>query len=194
MATIKKAKLTKGRTLEITLEEYTEVGGNMVTNEVVKKCGYLAHNDLIQSFITLVPHMMNICEMSGNSDDFRVTGIVLTQSDENNAVMFSGSKTLSTGKVLNLNSPLQDLYGSDYLMEDELVEAVEKAVDEVQQYLDGKCAIKQTTIDFDAEDADAEISIADEKPKKRGRKKSNEVNDFVEKLQESGITVEVKAS
>lgn len=198
MATIKKAKLTKGRTLEITLKEYAEVGGNMATNEVVKKCGYLAHDDLLSAFEDIVPHMMNICEMHGNAGDFNVTGFVLSQSEETNAVMFMGSKTLSTGKVLNLNTPLQDMFGSDYRLEDELNEAVEKAISEVEQYLDGKCAVKQTKIEFDEDDLNAEIKISDDKPKKRGRKKKTElekaVDNFHKIAEENGVTVEVKTA
>lgn len=198
MATIKKAKLTKGRTLEITLEEYAEVGGNMATNEVVKKCGYLAHADLISAFTDIVPHMMNICEMHGNAGDFNVTGFVLSQSEKTNAVMFMGNKTLSTGKVLNLNTPLQDMFGSEYPMVDELNKVVETALSEVEQYLDGKCAVKQSTIEFDEDDLNAEIKISDDKPKKQGRKKKTEIEKAVDNFHEfaaqNDVTVEVKTA
>lgn len=168
---IKKVKLAKGRTLEATLTEYVLVNEISAQNEVVKKCDYLVHNDLLQAFEKLVPHMINICELACEKEEVKITGFTLAEGADGDGVVLVGQKTLSTGKILNLVSPLTEYYG-EYLLGEELSEAIENCLHEVELYLnEGKSAIKQTALNFDEDDATAEINIGTEEPKKRGRKK-----------------------
>ena len=172
MDKIKKATLKKGRTLEITLTEIITVDQGTVENEVVKKCQYLAHIDLINSFEKLNHHLKDICEMGGLTEEFTVSGYTLADGGDGEGVILSGSKKLSTGKVLNLNSPIVEFYSDDY-MEIEALEAdIVNCTKEEKEYLNGKCAVKQIELNFDASDEDSQINIADGlEPKKKGKKK-----------------------
>ena len=181
---IKKVKLTKGRTLEVTLTEFVEVNGVTAQNEVVKKCDYLAHNDFLEALKALAPHMVSICELVCDSEEITVTGFTVSDSGESTGVVLIGSKKLSTEKVLNLVAPFTDFNSEDYPRAYELSEAIDVCIGETEQYLTGKCAIKQTSINFDEDDAETEINIADgTAPKKRGRKKKSE--EVFEPLEEA---------
>ncbi len=170
---IKKVKLAKGRTLEATLTEYILVNEISAQNEVVKKCDYLVHNDLLEEFEKLIPHMINICELACEKEEVKITGFTLTEGANGDGVVLVGQKTLSTGKILNLVAPITEFFAGEYPFEQDLYEAVENSLHEVELYLnEGKSAIKQTAINFDEDDATAEINIGiEETPKKRGRKK-----------------------
>lgn len=173
--TIKKVKLTKSRTLEVTLSEEVTVNGMPVTNEVVKKCEYLAHQDLLDALAKLAPHMVNICELMTPSEELIVTGFTVSETSESAGVTIVASKTLTNGKVLNLVSPFTDFFSEDYSMSEELQIDVNECVHEVQLYInEGKSAIRQASINFDEDDeaADVQISTGNE-PKKRVRKKTS---------------------
>jgi len=169
---IKKVKLAKGRTLEVSLTEYIVVNEIPAQVEVLKKCDYLAHQDLIEAFDKLKPHVINICELGCTNEDVKVTGYTLADGKDGEGVVLIGSKNLSTGKVLNLCSPLTEFFGEEYMYGSELEDEIRNCTKEVEEYLNGKCAIKQTVIDFDGDDENAEINIGtSDEPKKRGRKK-----------------------
>ena len=180
MDKIKKASLKKGRTLEITLTEIITVDQGTVENEVVKKCQYLAHIDLINCFEKLHPHLKDICEMDGSAEDFHVSGFTLADGAEGDGVILTGSKKLSTGKVLNLNTPVVEFFDGDYAASGELDTAIDNCIDEVKEYLNGKCAVKQIELNFDESDENSEINIAEgSAPKKRSKKKKQEMQIFV---------------
>lgn len=173
--TIKKVKLTKSRTLEVTLSEEVTVNGMPVTNEVVKKCEYLAHQDLLDALAKLAPHMVNICELMTPSEELRITGFSISENSDGAGVTIIASKTLTNGKVLNLVSPFTDFFSEDYSLSEELQIDVNDCVSEVELYInEGKSAIRQASINFDEDDeaADLQISTGNE-PKKRGRKKTS---------------------
>jgi hypothetical protein len=171
MDKIKKANLKKGRTLEITLTEIITVDQGTVENEVVKKCNYLAHVDLINAFEKLNEHLQSVCEIDGMVEDFKVSGFTYA-GDGDEGVVITGAKKLSTGKFLNLVSPFIEFFGGDYGNADELYECIEICNKEVKAYLDGKCAVKQIEINFDESDEDSQVTISDgSAPKKKGRKK-----------------------
>jgi hypothetical protein len=180
MDKIKKASLKKGRTLEITLTEIITVDQGTVENEVVKKCNYLAHIDLINTFEVLDHHLKDVCEMNGMTEEFHVSGFTLADGADGDGVILTGSKKLSTGKVLNLNTPLVEYYGGEYGASEELEEAITKCVAEVKEYLNGKCAVKQLEMNFDGEDENATVNIGDSEPKKRGKKKKIVIEHFAE--------------
>ena len=57
---IKKAKITKGRTLEV---ELTEKYPDNTENEVTKKCSQLVHNDMYTAFERLKFHLAHLCDL-----------------------------------------------------------------------------------------------------------------------------------
>lgn len=178
---IKSAKLAKGRTLEVNYVKVVRVDAGTVENKISEKCEYLAHNDLIESFKKLDNHLIAVCEESGMPEDFRVAGFTICDGNEGEGVVLTGSRKLSTGKNLNLVSPMVEYYGDDYIEGQELQVDIQLCIDEVQSYLDGKCAIKQIEIDFNEEDENSTINIADgTEPKRKGRKKKATVEVFVD--------------
>lgn len=171
---VKKVKIAKGRTLEVTMTEYLLVNEIPTQNEVVKKCEYLAHQDLLDAFEKLHSHMVNICELDCDKALVKVTGFTLSTGPEGgSAIILVGSKTLTTGKVLNLVSPLTEFDSAEYEMGHILEDLITDCVTEVQLYInEGKSAVKQTAMNFDEDDAEADVQIGEgEAPKKRGRKK-----------------------
>lgn len=173
---VKKVKVAKGRTLEVTMTEYLLVNEIPAQNEVVKKCEYLVHQDLIDAFEKLHSHMVNICELDCSKDLVKVTGFTLCDGNDGEAVVLVGSKTLGTGKVLNLVAPITEFHSGEYEYGAILNALVDKCVEEVELYInEGKSAVKQTAINFDEDDEGSEVNIGEgEAPKKkRGRKNKN---------------------
>lgn len=176
---VKKASLKKGRNLEVTLTEFIQVDQGSVENEVTKKCSYLAHQDLVNAFDALKPFLIEICEMEGKDEMFKVSGFSVGGDDEGEGVVLIGSKKLNSGKVLNLTSPFVEYFGDNELCSGSIYEAIETCITEVESYLDGKCAIKQMELEFDAEDAETKVTISTEGPKRRGRKKAEVTAEVV---------------
>lgn len=170
---ITKARITKSRTVEVTLEESKNTDQGIITDEVTKKCSLLAHQDLMDALSGLVHHVIKITEFNDpeNNSSYKVTGFVLSGADEEKGVTITAQKKLESGMTLNLNTPLAKFEGLAYQGCEELEADVQRCVDEVELYLDGKCAIKQVCIDFDSDDEEAGINVGDAQPKKRGRKK-----------------------
>lgn len=166
---VKKAKL-KDRSLEVNLEEtITTPGGGSVTNEILKKCNTLVHDDLIAAFDRLKVHMVKACDfkkselITPNSiedfdlsllSDYRIKGFSIGGEDDNEGVVLIGSREFASGKVLNIITPFIR-YADEvdpYEFAPELADAINAAVYEVEQYLfEDKYAIKQLEIPFDEE-------------------------------------------
>ena len=112
--TVKKAKL-KDRSLEVNLEETINTpGGGSVTNEILKKCNTLVHDDLIAAFDRLKVHMVKACDfkkselITGESienfdlsllSDYRVKGFSLGGEDDNEGVVLIGSREIGRAHV-----------------------------------------------------------------------------------------------
>lgn len=170
MIKIKSVKLNKGRTLELKCTEYVKVSSGDATSELGKKCDWLATNDMLDALKALVPHLVHLCEQDGSSDDYEITGFVIGGGDEGEGVTLIGNKKLSTGKVLNLNAPFAEFFGDEYPYAGELYEAIEKCIQEAEEYLNGKSAFKQVEIPFDEEDENTSIAVAEDKPEKKKRR------------------------
>ncbi len=169
--TIKKAKLTKTRTLEVAFGEYTETENGKLYTEVTKKCDGLCHLDLVNAFIDLVPHLKNICEFSEDDLSYlKVTGFSIGGSGDNEGVVLTGLKTLNSGKVLNICSPFQCYYDENYPLANDLSEKIYYATCEIEAYLKGKYEVIQRSFNFDNEDENVEVTIAEVKPKQRRKK------------------------
>jgi hypothetical protein len=169
---VKKAKL-KDRSLEVNLEEtITTSGGGSVTNEILKKCNTLVHDDLIAAFDHLKIHMVKACDFKKSElidrttiddfdlsflSDYRIKGFSIGGADDNEGVVLIGSREFSSGKVLNIITPFIR-YADEidpYEFSCELADAINAAVYEVEQYLFAdKYAVKQLEIPFDEEGND----------------------------------------
>lgn len=174
---VKKVKIAKGRTLEVTMIEYMLVNNIPSQNDVVKKCEYLVHQDLIDAFEKLHSHFVNICELDCSKELVKVSGFTICDGSEGEAVVLIGSKTLATGKVLNLVAPITEFDSPEYIHGHVLEAIIHECVNEVELYInEGKSAVKQTSLNFDEDDESGEVVIGEgEAPKKRGRKKKESV-------------------
>ena len=134
------------------------------------------HEDLREAFQNLIPHFAFICEeinesvcrqaindiekgviQDSETDPLRkynVSGFTLGKDSE--GVTISGSKSLESGKSVNINTPFTAWDDTDYPFISELMESVDLLKDEVYQYIEGKRApIKHQTIDmFESNDDD----------------------------------------
>ena len=149
---IKKAKITKGRTVEVTL---TEILDDKSERECMLKCDQLYHDDLAKAFDKLKPHLVCICDQKGSDqiadleeyDESLLTGISVTSftisgSSESEGIVLVGQKEIGD-KVLNLISPFT-MYEDDYKFSSELGLAIAACVFETEEYLfNAKYAIKQ---------------------------------------------------
>ena len=171
---IKKAKLTKGGTVEAT---YIDEDGN-----VISFCGNNpAHVDLKTRLAELIPYFAELTEQKesekydwdnidcqDNIDLMRrldVTGVSLGGNDNNPIATLTGRRTLMTSKVLNLNTPPTELDSDDsgWPRAEDFRFAIDAFMYEVQLYIvERKWAVKQTEIDFDNVDdpfADAGVTV-----------------------------------
>lgn len=203
---IKKAILN-GRQLTVTYTEYRSEGDKDIT----VKSDIPAHKDCTDAFKRLVPHFILLTEMKEadklsieaesmgieniSADDgylnAEVTGIKIGKNDNNtDTVTIIGGRLLKLGGSVDFSSPAQELESSggefEYPYINELNLVVQGIIFEVKQYLfNGKYAINQTTIDFEAVpdapfesgkmiDTDTGEITPITSGKKRGRKKTNQ--------------------
>ena len=158
---IKKVKI-KDRTLTVDMDEVVTNENGSVTNEVTKKCAYLAHEDLLIAFKSLIPHLVKICDFKGSENifedniarfeafpEYNITGFSIGGSDDYSGVTIIAQREFASGKVLNIVTPFQTFSDIDYPLGDELSLAVEACISEVHSYLfDNKFAEKQMEMDF----------------------------------------------
>lgn len=158
---ISKAKLAKNGGLEVTFEEtvtFTDENGKTVelNREPSIICKNIPHDDLINAFALLRPHLAIITDcveahkktLYDLDDDveslekFKVTSFSKGGTGEHEGVTISGSKKLSGGRILNLNTPFTKYYDENdpYDHADELSSLITHICNEVEAYLDGKIA------------------------------------------------------
>lgn len=202
-----KNAILNGRQLTVTYTEYRPEGDKDIT----VKSDIPAHKDCTDSFKRLVPHFILLTEMKeadklsieaesmgieniSADDDYlnaEVTGIKIGKNDNNtDTVTIIGGRLLKLGGSVDFSSPAQELESSggefEYPYINELNLVVQGIIFEVKQYLfNGKYAINQTTIDFEAVpdapfesgkmiDTDTGEITPITSGKKRGRKKTNQ--------------------
>lgn len=143
---IKKAKLIRKMFLEVEYTERTEDD----TLEIKKKSNSVVHEDLKASFDALAPHLGKLCEQPKDAV-MSVSGFTITGSEE--GIVLTGTRKLSNGKMLNLNSPNEKYEDSDYEDINEVAQLLEVAKGEIHEYLfEGKHAPKaQTELEFEEE-------------------------------------------
>ena len=194
---ITKAKL-KNRSLEVEYKEtrsFVNSDGEMVQSErdITSKCYDICHDSLIEAFDRLKPHAALIADVreaikvelsiqSGqiinafDREDLKtltISGFVITGSEDDGSEAIMIIFTKKTGaRVLNIITPAVKFEDADYDYCGELKEVAENCIEEVEEYLNGKVAVKQLEMDFD--EGFAEDNII-KQPKKRGRKSKIEV-------------------
>lgn len=161
---IKKAKLTKGSSIEAT---YIDEDGN----EITIKGKNLVHVDLKTRLAGLVPYFAELTEQKEadrydwdnvdsqyNIDLMRrldVSGVSLGGDDNCPIATLTGQRTLMSSKVLNLNTPPTDLGmdNNDWPRVEDFSFAIDAFFYEVEQYITNrKWAVKQPELNFDNED------------------------------------------
>lgn len=162
---IKKAKITKGRTVEVVYVEHLD---DKTEREHSVSCDQLYHNDLEAAFEKLRAHLVLICDQKegvGITDlenipedqlsKIKVTSFTISGNDESEGVVIVGQKHIGD-KVLNLISPFT-MYEDDYKFAGELTIDIQACIYEVEQYLfEGKYAIKQLEMIFEEKDPDSQ--------------------------------------
>lgn len=127
---------------------------------------FLSHDDLINRFEALRPHMALYCEYADPADvddvddfdklDFRhvfVTQVTLTGHSENAGLVLTGFRVLADGSKLNLNTPNIKYEYSEYKFAHELSEAVDELMAEAMLALvERKRKIVQAEL-FDEDEA-----------------------------------------
>lgn len=196
MIKIKKAKV-KNRSLEIEMNETVLLeSGTNVTNEVTKKCAALAHDELIAAFENLRKHMIKICDFKKSElitrdnienfdtsilDEYSVYGFSVGGNEDSEGVTLIGCRKFDSGKVLNIVTPFTPYSSDDYEFGNTLASDIEACIYQVEEYLNGKCAVKQLEIPFE----DGEVATFEVKPEKAGRKKKKEM-DYAEEAVNAG--------
>lgn len=161
---IKKAKLTKGGTIEAT---YIDEEGN----EITLKGKNTVHVDLKARLAALIPYFAELTEQKEadrydwvnpdsetNLDLLRrldVSGVSLGGDDNCPIATLTGRRTLMSSKVLNLNTPPTDLNADDsgWPRADDFRFAIDAFFYEVKEYITKrKWAIKQIEFDFENEE------------------------------------------
>lgn len=161
---IKKAKLTKGGTIEAT---YIDEDGN----EITLKGKNTVHVDLKARLAALIPYFAELTEQKEadsydwnnpysetNLDLLRrldVSGVSIGGDDNCPIATLSGRRTLMSSKILNLNTPPTDLNAEDSGWEraDDFRFAINAFFYEVKEYItERKWSVNQTEFDFENED------------------------------------------
>jgi hypothetical protein len=181
---VQKVKVKNGQLTVDYTESYSDAN---YKNEVVKTSEQYVHADLKYALRLLKPHAVAICEMPeagkinvadpseedlvDTLDKIIITGYSKSGSDDNAGVCIIAQRILKTGQILNVTTPFTKFYGEagdGYPYGEELQSVVKRCDYEVDAYLfEGKFGAKQLSLDFDFGGDEA----AEEKPKKRGRKK-----------------------
>lgn len=158
---IRKAKLTKGGTLEAT---YIDADGN----EISIKGKNICHPDLKERLTALKPYFADLTEQKEaekldwdnlDSEDTKdllrrldVNGVSVGGDDSNPIATVIGRRTLLTSKVLNLNTPPTELNSDDsgWPYAEDFGVAIDAFFYEVEQYItERKWQVKQQELDFE---------------------------------------------
>lgn len=150
---IQKVKITKDNTCVV-------VFSNSDGDNITFQGGNIIHKDLREAMSALVPHLAvlteqreaynrNLMEVRAVEDlsvRLSVSAISISGDSLDTGITITGSRSLQTGKVLNLNTPVAMLDGETdrYEYADDLYQLVENIKYEVKQYVEQKkWAVKQ---------------------------------------------------
>lgn len=184
---IKKAVIKKDRLNVVYNERFSEAN---YTNVINKSCDQIIHSDLKETFSRLKLHLVVLCEQpeaaninkgsftspgySETLNNYIITGYANDSVDGVSGITIMGSKLLQSGKVVDLKIfvPLLD---EQYPYYEELSIDAAACDAEVDAYLfEEKWGVRQERLDFESDEPEEAVIIAEEKPKGRGRKKKIE--------------------
>ncbi|MCQ4139197.1 hypothetical protein [Chryseobacterium sp. EO14] len=134
-------------------------------DELSRKGIHIVHEDMFTAFKKLdvffahidgVFHWANnqthIDELEEHEDlnAFNVSAFKITGTDENKAVILTGTKEVSVGTI-SFSTPKIKLDNSNYLYVEELRDRLKLVIDQVEAYMNGKTApqYEQLSMDFD---------------------------------------------
>lgn len=145
----------KGGKLKYSYEAKTVSPDGTVKKDMVKvESDAEPHNDLVEAIEAFNPHMVNICEqpsydeiVDGAFNPYRVTGFKISPNGEDLTII--GAKIIKEGGELTLISPAIKP-DRKYVGMDDLSIAIQQAIFEVEEYINGKVApSKQIELDLD---------------------------------------------
>lgn len=184
---IKKAVIKKDRMNVVYNERFSEAN---YTNVINKSCDQIVHSDLKETFSRLKLHLVVLCEQpeaaninkgsftspgyAETLNNYIITGYANDSVDGVSGITIMGSKLLQSGKVVDLKIfvPLLD---EQYPYYEELSIDAAACDAEVDAYLfEEKWGVRQERLDFESDEPEEAVIIAEEKPKGRGRKKKIE--------------------
>lgn len=177
---IKKAKLTKTDTLDVTFEEYITIieekeGKEEITElsrNVTVEGKNIVHDDMKNAMRLLSTHLAFLCdqieaydkgfyELDDDPDAlarYKVTSYTLGGSGDHEGVTLSGSRKGRAGALINLNSPFTKFVGGEhdepYDYAFELSSLIAHCNEEANKYIDGKISPNVQLDIFDQEDID----------------------------------------
>ena len=171
-----KAASLKGDFCHYTYEFETQYKSGLTSSDKINRQGSLIiHDDMRKCFTKLNAHLAVICEeISGDSisdietievynpdihkegslehkiSHFYVSSFTTTGVGENESVILSGSKRLTTGDYVELKSP-KTAWDGNYIFINELRVAIDDLKTEVELYMNGKSQpqLIQAKMDFD---------------------------------------------
>lgn len=163
---LKKVKLRDGMFATV---EYDKAHDS-ATDQIVQVCNNPVHEDFKDRLQDLAVHAALICELidvskvKGGIEQFnhpilphiKVKGVSVNH-DDSSGVTISFERKLSTGRVLNLNTPFTKFNDDQvkYRFDSELQAAVGFLEEEVIEYLDGKFGEgAQMEMEFQGDDED----------------------------------------
>lgn len=183
----KKAKLTQTKKGELGMEiEYdkhivAENGDRSIT-PVIEMPPFHPHQDLLNSLKALVPHWaidaeeVEAIKLKGSYfedemymqdkdiEKFSVTGVYIKEKHEQRHAVLIGRKRLKSGRVIN-HSPMFNIeeHEDGYTYSKELEKAVDKFLEEVSLYLEGKHYPSAQLVMFNQDEKEAEVKEEAEK-------------------------------
>lgn len=184
---IKKAVIKKDRLNVVYNERFSEAN---YTNVINKSCDQIVHSDLKETFNRMKLHLVVLCEQpeadninkgsftspgyAETLNNYIISGYANDSVDGVSGITIMGSKLLQSGKVVDLKIfvPLLD---EQYPYYEELSIDAAACDAEVDAYLfEEKWGVRQERLDFESDEPEEAVIIAEEKPKGRGRKKKIE--------------------
>ncbi len=165
---IRKIKWTPKNGMSI---EY-HVAENGIEVHYTKQSDAVPTLDCQNALQALKPHLLALTELVPypksdkdriDTSSFTITGISLSGYGEDEKVIITGKKVLTSGKAIALNSPLQSLYNTDtYEWSGNLAREVEFLVSEVKLYLGGNHQAQPKQAEFEFSDKVEDILVEEE--------------------------------
>lgn len=164
--------------------ELNETGEKIEVEGV--NCDWIAHNDLVQAFHKLIPHIAFLSELpevfGKLLEDVPTVASITVQSfsiggeDEHEGISLSGTRTLSTGKSQILNTPFykwEDEQPYEYMSE--LGEVMAEIKHEVEEYLFHKKKAPKRQLEMFQDNLDEDDHQSDDEPVKlKGSRKKKD--------------------